>query len=475
MKSKHINQEGAILFQVLVFAAIAFIFIGGLIAWASSNIRFSKHEYYREQAINVAESGIEYYRWRLAHSPDDFQDGTGNPGPYIHEYDDVGGNRIGEFSLEITPPADGFNTATIKSTGKVDADPRASRTVEVVLGQPSLASYAVIGNTNLYFAENVTVNGKIHANGGIRFDGLANGLVTSSVTQYDDPSHAGANEFGVHTHVSPTDPLPPASAPSRPDVFAGGRQFPVPAFDFAGITEDLATIKSKAQSGGTYMANSGALGYHLVLKTNDTIDVYKVTALVAPPNVNCSNTQNQSGWGTWSISTQVFQNTINLPGNGALFVEDDLWVDGKINTARLTIGAARFPENPTTYANVTINDDLSYTNYDGRDILGIIAQNNINTGMVSADNLRIDAALVAKNGRVGRYYYPAAYCSPYGTRQSLTLFGLIASNGVYGTRYSDGNGYQNRVITYDANLLYFSPPYFPSTETAYDIITWREL
>jgi hypothetical protein len=169
------------------------------------------------------------------------------------------------------------------------------------------------------------------------------------------------------------------------------------------------------------------------------------------------------------------QNNIPLPENGALFVEDDLWIDGTISTARLTIGAARFPENPTTYANVTINNNLTYTNYDGQDILGIIAQNNVNTGLISADNLRIDAALVAKNGRVGRYYYPASYCSPYDIRQSLTLFGLIASNGVYGTRYSDGNGYQNRVITYDANLLYFSPPYFPSTETAYDIITWREL
>ncbi len=475
MSKTQYHQQGSILIQVLLFAALSFIFIGGLITWASGNLRLAKHEYNREVSINIAESGIEYYRWRLAHDPTDFQDGTGHAGPYVHTYYDAAGNRIGEYSLDITPPPTGLNTATIKSTGKVDGDSTANRTVEVVLGQPSLASYAVIGNTNLYFAPNVTVTGRIHANGGIRFDGVANGLVTSALSTYDDPSHSGPNEFAVHTHVSPVDPLPPAAVPSRPDVFPGGRQFPVPAFDFAGITKDLATIKTNAQSGGTYLPSSGALGYHLVLKTNDTIDVYKVTGLTTPPSVNCSNTQNQSGWGTWSISTEAFQNNIPLPANGALFVEDDVWVDGQINTARMTIGAARFPENPATYANVTINNNLTYTNYDGKDILGIIAQNNVNTGLVSADSLTIDAALVAKNGRVGRYYYPSAYCAPYDTRQSLTLFGLIASNGVYGTRYSDGNGYQNRVITYDANLLYFSPPFFPATETAYDIITWREL
>ena len=95
--------------------------------------------------------------------------------------------------------------------------------------------------------------------------------------------------------------------------------------------------------------------------------------------------------------------------------------------------------------------------------------------MDSSDNMRIDAALVAKNGRVGRYYYESPACDPYGTRESLTMYGLIASNGVYGIRYSDGNGYQTRAITYDGNLLYNSPPFFPSVDSIYTIIKWKEL
>ncbi|MBI4090938.1 MAG: hypothetical protein HY422_02855 [Candidatus Komeilibacteria bacterium] len=475
MKPLRTNNAGTILIQVLTFGVIALVFLGGIIAWAGSNIRLSKLGYQREVTIEIAEAGIEYYRWRLVHDPTDFQDGTNQPGPYVHQYDDVGGNRIGEFSLTITPPAGGSNTAIVRSTGILDGAPAANRTIEVVLSQPSLASYAVIGNTDLYFAENVTVNGRVHANGGIRFDGVANGLVTSALSSYADPSHTGENEFAVHTHVPPIDPSPPAAVPTRADVFAGGRQFPAPAFDFDGITEDLANIKAQAQLSGTYLPNSGSLGYHLILKKNDTIDVYAVTSLVPPPSVDCADTLGQSGWGTWSIATETLSSTIPLPANGALFIEDDLWIDGQIDTAQLTIGAARFPENPTTYANVTINSDLLYTNYNGSDIIGIIAQNNIHTGLVSADVLHIDAALVAKKGRVGRYYYPAPYCSPYDTRLSLTLFGLIASNGIYGTRYNDGNGYQNRSISYDANLLYAAPPYFPSTETAYDLVQWREI
>lgn len=469
------NNDGMILIQVLTFGVLALLFLGGIIAWSSSNIRLSKLGYQREVSIEIAEAGIEYYRWRLAHDPTDFQDGTGQPGPYVHAYTDAGGNRIGEFSLTITPPAEGSNTATVRSTGKLDGTTAANRTIEVVLSQPSLASYAVIGNTDLYFAENVTVNGRVHANGGIRFDGIANGLVTSALTSYDDPSHSGANEFAVHTHVPPEDPVPPAAVPVRTDVFAGGREFPVPAFDFDGITQDLANIKAKAQSGGTYLPNSGALGYHLILKENKTMDVYTVTALVPPPTIDCADTLVQAGWGTWSIATEAFSSNMQLPANGALFVEDDVWIGGQIDGSKVTIGVARFPENPTTYANVTINSDLLYSNYNGSDIIGIIAQNNVNTGLVSANVLHIDAALVAKKGRVGRYYYPSPYCNPYDTRLSLTLFGLIASNGIYGTRYNDGNGYQNRVITYDANLLYSSPPYFPSTETAYDILQWREV
>lgn len=173
------------------------------------------------------------------------------------------------------------------------------------------------------------------------------------------------------------------------------------------------------------------------------------------------------------------------PTNGIIFLEDHVWVDGIINTARLTIAAGRFPDNVTTRRSITVNNNLLYTNYDGRDVIALIAQDNINVGMVSADTLRIDAALMAQNGRAGRYYYepnenfPAGggqtRCSPYHARSTLTLYGMIGTAQRYGFAYTDGTGYDIRNISYDANLLYGPPPSFPLTSDQYSTVFWQEV
>jgi len=86
----------------------------------------------------------------------------------------------------------------------------------------------------------------------------------------------------------------------------------------------------------------------------------------------------------------------------------------------------------------------------------------------------LDAAVVAKNGRVGRYYYSSSCGSNY-IRNTITLNGMIATNRRYGFAYTDGTGYINRNINYDANLLYGPPPSFPLTSDQYALISWEEL
>jgi len=236
-------------------------------------------------------------------------------------------------------------------------------------------------------------------------------------------------------------------------------------------------MKTDAQTSGRYFAGSGALGYNIVLKTDDTFDLYTVTSLVSPQS-NCYNSQNQSGWGTWSIASETLLGNYAFPANGLVFLEDNVWVEGTISSARLTIAAGRFPESSSTNANIIVNEDIRYTNYDGADVLGLIAQGNINVGLVSNDVLTIDAAIVAKNGRAGRYYYRYAFsksCSPYHQRDTINLFGMIATKERYGFAYTDGNGYETRNIIYDGNLLYGPPPSFPLTSDQYQTISWREL
>lgn len=98
---------------------------------------------------------------------------------------------------------------------------------------------------------------------------------------------------------------------------------------------------------------------------------------------------------------------------------------------------------------------------------------------MSEDDLRIDASLIAQNGFVGRYYYdnPSGFqtrCSPYHERQTITLWGMLATNLRYGFAYTDGTGYQTRNINYDGSLLYAPPPGFPLTGDDYITLSWEE-
>lgn len=480
-------QSGTILIQAFVFGTISIIMIGALVSWAGSNIKASRVGIQREQALQISEAGIDYYRWHLAHAPTDFTDATTTPGPYVHDFFDKDGVKIGTFTLEITPPATGFTLVKIKSTGKILADPSISRAINVQLAKPSLAKYAVVANADMRFGEGTEVFGPIHANGGIRFDGLAHNIITSAKDKYDDPDHTGNDEFGVHTHVvlpggTVNDTFraaeaPPSTIPNRVDVFEAGRQFPVPAVDFVGMTTDLSQIKSGAQSSGKYLSSSGAQGYHIIFKTDDTYDVYKVNNLLAAPG-GCTNSQGQTGWGTWSIKTsgsgnQTLVGNYPNPTNGLIFVEDNVWVDGQINTARITVAAGKFPDSPATRPSITVNSNLLYSSYTGSDVLSLISQGDINAGLSSADTMRIDAALVAQNGRIGRYYYSSSCGAAY-QRNTLTLFGMLGTNGRYGFAYTDGTGYDTRNIIYDANLLYGPPPSFPLTSDQYQTISWDE-
>jgi hypothetical protein len=454
--------------QVLVFGTIGTIMISGFALWADVNIKAAYRSLNKGIAFAAAEAGVEYYRWHLAHATSDYYDGQGasSTGPYVHGYYDKNGLALGSFELTITAPSSGSSVVTIRSAGKVNADPTIQKTIRVEFAKPSFAKYAVVANAAMRFGSGTETFGPLHSNAGIRFDGLAHNLITSAVSSYDDPDHSGANEFGVHTHVAPTDPLPPAAVPSRPDVFQAGRQFPVAPVDFAGVTQDLAQMRTDAQTSGFYATSSGARGYELVFNTNDTFTLRRVTATTTIPG-GCGNDP-------WTISTSTLVGTYPLPGNGLIFIEDNAWIRGQVNTARVTVGSGRFPDNPSTRTNITFASSTLYTNYDGQDALSYIAQNNINIALKSDNVIRIDGAMIAQNGRVGRFYYNSSCGTGY-IRQQITSYGMIGTNQRYGFAYTDGTGYQIRTLIYDANLLYAPPPSFPLTTDDYEQISWEEL
>lgn len=487
------QTQGSLLLGVLVFAAIGITLTAGFVGWAVTLHKVSLTIEPREQALQIAEAGIDYYRWHLAKDYDDYQDGTGVAGPYVHTFYDKNDEAVGEFSLTITPPSTGSNQVTIESTGTLDAYPTISRTIRIVVSKPTFNSFALVSNSSIYWGPQYEVYGPIHSNGGIRFDGIAHNLISSSVTSYDDGSHSGSLlEHGVHTHVK-VPPLtgvyttevsaeaPPSEVATRTDVFVAGRSVGVNAVDWNGLTTQVSNLKTQAQASGRYLSNSGALGYHIVLKTNDTMDVYRVARLTAMANCDDAASQASSWatWQSWTIKSGNGQSLIGnyaLPSNGVIFVDDNVWVDGTINTAKVTIVAGTFPEAATTYRNIIINNDLQYTNYDGQDSIGLIAQGNIMLGLQADTDLVINAAMIAQYGHVWRNYFNGSRCNPYNTRNSLTIYGSIASfleskfaYPEYGT-----NGYNDITITYDGYLPLGGSPFYPTSSEDFQILSWEE-
>ena len=475
-------KKGSILLSVIIFAAIAVTITIGLVNWGAALVRSVQTVAQREQALQIAEAGIDYYRWHLAHAPADFYDGTGSTttSPYVHPFYDKDGNLLGSYALTITPPAVGSTIVTIVSAGTL-ASSTIARTLKVTMAIPSFAQYAVIANDNMNFGAGTVTYGPIQSNQGIHFSGIAHGPVSSALSTYTDPDY-GTNQWAVYTSSGTADPTPPTPLPTRADVFTVGRQLSIPAVDFSSLTSNLATLKSTAQSGGVYLSSSqyggtAAQGYHIVLKTNNTFDLYVVTAVVTTSGSCMTNSTaaSQSQWGLWTISSQQFSSNQAIPANGVIFAEDHVWVDGQINGARVTIVAAKMGvTDPTKYANITVNSNLLYTNKNGTDSIGLIAQGNVNAGYGSLDTEEIDGALIAQNGRVGRFYYNANCGGSY-KRTTLNLYGMIGTNVRYGFAYSDGTGYTNRNLTYDANLLYGPPPSFPLTSSFYTTLSWQEI
>jgi len=472
------NNKGSMLVLVIIATGLFSVIVFGSISIALLQQKLNTKRVLSNQALHVAEAGVNYYRWVLYHDANEYcnkeaciPDPFGPYGPY--DYTDITGTITGQYELYITPPAENGSTVVkIKSIGWILDQPSVKRSIEVRVGIPSWSTYSTLCNSDIRFGGGTEVWGPIHSNGGIRFDGLAHNLISSSLLDYDDPDHSGPNEFAVHTHLSPVDPYPdgnnpPLNVPNRSDVFMAGRSFPVPTISFDLLNSHINDLYGLATTSGIMLGPSGGEGYHVVISpnpgpNNDQLDIYRVNSISA----SCSGKE------TYGINSETFLQTSNVPSNGVIYFKDHLWIEGQVNEDRATFLAFEDPIT-TNVSNIILNNNLLYTNYDGQDAIGLIAQNNILVGLFSENDLKIDAALIAKEGRIGRNYYSSSCSSTYYKRNSITVTGSLATKGRYGFAYTDGTGYQTRNLIYDNNLTFIPPPHFPTTGE-YTFISWKE-
>ncbi len=404
-------------------------------------------------ALGVAEAGVNYYLWHLAHNDTDYTDGQPVPttpppyGPYTHQYYDANGNLIGNYSLLITPPPSGSTVTTIESTGTINTTHQ-TRTVKAVLGIPSFSQYAVVTGSEVWFGSNETTNGPVHSNIGIHFDGTNNGPVTSSSATYT-PSYEFGGDGQVHNGVWGN----------------GGPQsswlFPVPTVNFQNITANLQQLETEAQSNGMYLPKSSQLGYYIQFQSDGTYKLATVTSY------------SMSTFKTTSLVSEP------APANGIIYASDNVFVSGTVH-GRYTVVAATLPSSPNTYRDITAIDNLTYTAKDGTDVLGLVAQKDFLVGPLSPLNMEIDAAILAQNGRAYRPYCWNDSCGPmYNIRDNITIYGSVGSlsywNWTWVNQYNQViSGYQTTNQSYDQHLQFAPPPSFPTTGE-YSLLSWREV
>jgi len=453
-------NKGAIITLVLVFGAIFLMLLAGLLGFILLQQRQSLQKVAWNESLNIAEAGINYAKWHFLHAEDDFN--FGGTIPYAD---------IGQYQLEITASTGCSPGIKIKSTGWTSNFPKVKREISVKYAKPSLAKYAFLTNSNVWFGPEEELKGPFHSNGGIRMDGIQNSLSTSAKETYICGEEHGCS--------------PPQE---KPGIWGEGEgeeqglwQFPVPVIDFDLITRDLASLKEEAENfGGIYISQPTDHGYHIRFKIaadgTGAIDVFRVKVK-----------QKVYGWDgeKWvyesnDIDSEELFASYPLPSNCApIFVENNVWVDGIVK-GQATVVAAELPEKPNKMKNIIINGNINYA--DSNSVLGLIAQKDILIPLYSPDNLEIKATMLAQKGHVFRYYYPKWNDEPYRTyaiRNHIRTYGSIITNTIWTFTWVDsyGNvvsGYRTTEMNYDSNLTYNPPPYFPTTGE-YQFISWEEL
>lgn len=479
------KNKGAIITLVLVFSAVFLLLFSGLSGFILLQLKQAKQKVAWHQALVIAEAGLNYYRWHLTHAPEDIQDGQNwccslPPcsvcGPYEHEYTDPAGGVIGKYSLEIKgrQQCSQIASITITSTGWTNQFPNIKRELQVKYVRSTVADFAYLLNDNVWAGADREIKGPYHSNGGIRMDGQNKALVTSARDDWICTDSFGCSPCPSQCWFEATNCVCPGvfnTANGNEDLF----DFPVPPFDFDGLTMDLAAIKALTQAGqGIYLTPSAQEGYHIILRNNGSIDVYEITDLDA---VNAYDLEQGWHWEYSVIGAENFLANYSIPEDcGLVFIEDDIWVEGEVKGKVTMISADLI--NPTQETDVWLINNIEYTTRDGSDGLVLLGQRNNLIGLYVPDRMELHGIYIAQTGHFGRNHYPSTY-SPYHKREYLELFGSVVSNGRVGTQWTSGgswvSGFGQRENIYDPQQSYNPSPFLPCISEEYQFKEWEEV
>ena len=458
-------QRGYLLILVIVYSSIFFVIISSFIGFIITQSRVIEQKVQHEQAGQIAEAGLNYYKWFLAHYPNDSTNGTGGPGPYVGVYFDPEGAAIGEYSLAVasTTYCGEVSSIDVRSTGHTYENPTVTRTLSARHSKPSVAEFSYILNSNVWVESDSNIFGPYHSNGGIRMDGTNNSSVSSGQSSWSCGSTFGCSPTSTQNGVFTT------TTNANTSLF----EFPAAPINFSGITVDLLSIQTKAQSGGLYFGPSGRSGYHLIFNSNGTVTVRRVNSKQNEPN--------GYAWGRYMniLNGTTLIGTYTPPAScPVIFVEDQVWIEGIVRN-KITLAAADVDTSGVN-PSIILNNNITYANATSG--LLAIGEFDVLIGLVVPDNMTLNGVFIAQLGSFSRNFYDASMPSAweqYILRNSLTINGTIVSNGRVITKWVNSSnqyvsGFNNRYSSYDLNLVLDPPALIPRTSDVHKFSDWRD-
>lgn len=460
------KSAGYLIVLVLVFGAIFFLILAAFMGFVINQKVVQRVKQNEEMAFGIAEAGLNYYKWFLAHNPNDVTNGSTTAAqPYVIEYSDPEGGPIGAFELQVTgnEVCGDITSVDIRSTGYTYTEPDRTRVLQARYARPTVSEYSYIINSNVWAGADRTIIGPYHSNGGIRMDGTNNSTVSSGVEDWSCTSSFGCSPSQTEDGVFGAGP--------NSDLWS----FPSPPINFVGITLDLANMKTKAQAVSRHFDASGDYGYLVEFLSNDTFNLSRVTG-----TQSYSGYTTEAGWQTERhvITSSTLLGNYSIPNDCSLiYIEDKVWVEGSVSD-KVTLAAADV-DTIGVDPSVILNGSITYANEDAG--LLIIAEEDVLIGVDVPDDMELYGIFIAQNGRFGRNHYDSSLptsLDPYRFRNSLTLHGTIVSNGREGSKWSSGgvwtSGFNTRYNSYDRDLVSDPPPLTPKVSDTYQFIEWRE-
>src|SRR3989344_5797239 len=255
------HSRGVTTLLVVAFMGIFLLIMGMLTSYIFEQSKYGRALLAREQAIHIAEAGLEYYKWGLARGVF----GLASTTVKTYTVNDPEGGALGTATIAPTPTLQcgQVQWVNLASTGTSNASVGFPRTLNVRYMRKSIAEYSNLFRAIVWYEGDV-ISGPAASNAGVHMDGTSNSTVSSAVSSWYCDASGGCD--GLNGRPNPS---------TQAGVFGYGSdshlwKYPVSTVDFDGMVSNLETLRGYAQTQGLYfydasVAGTNSAGWHIIL------------------------------------------------------------------------------------------------------------------------------------------------------------------------------------------------------------------